>query len=188
MAAIAEAVRDGRIPDSEVAVVISDKRKAPGLDKARLLGIDAIVVGRQGRSREAHDEEIASELEERGVDLICLGGYMRLLSPRFVRHFKNRILNIHPSLLPSFKGLDAHAQAIEYGVKISGCTVHFVDEELDHGAIILQKAVEVRDSDTPEDLSARILDFEHDAYVEAVRTVVEGRFRLEGRKFISLDD
>jgi len=182
MVAIAEAVRDGAIPDSDVAVVVSDKSKAPGLEKARELGIETVVVTRKKRSREEHDAEIVSELKKHGVELVCLAGYMRLLSAGFVRAFPNRILNIHPSLLPSFKGLHAHEQAIQYGVKISGCTVHFVDEHLDHGAIILQKAVEVRDGDDADSLSKRIIVHEHAAYVEAVRRIAAGEIVIKGRR------
>ena len=182
MVAIAEAVQNGVIPDSEVVVVISDKSKAPGLEKARALGVEAVAVTRKGRNREEHDEEIVSELQKHGVELVCLAGYMRLLSPYFVKAYRNWILNIHPSLLPSFKGLDAHEQAIEYGVKISGCTVHFVDEHLDHGAIILQKAVEVKDDDTAESLSKRIIIYEHESYVEAIRRIAAGEIGVVGRK------
>jgi phosphoribosylglycinamide formyltransferase-1 len=182
MVAIAEAVQSGLIPDSEVAVVISDKSKALGLEKARNLGIETLAVIRKGRNRAEHDAEIIAELKKREVELVCLAGYMRLLSSDFVRAFPNRVLNIHPSLLPSFKGLDAHEQAIEYGVKVSGCTVHFVDEHLDHGAIILQKAVEVKDDDTAESLSKRIIKYEHESYVEAVKIIAEGNYEIVGRK------
>lgn len=184
MVAITKAVRNGTIPGSEVAVVISDKSGAPGLGKASALGVETAVVTRKGRSREDHDAEIVSVLKEKEVELVCLAGYMRLLSSSFVKQFPNRIVNIHPSLLPSFKGLDAQRQAVEYGVKVSGCTVHFVDEELDHGAIILQRPVEVLDSDTADDLSERILGYEHETYVEAVRKIAAGGFRIEGRKVI----
>ena len=182
MVAITEAVQSGLIPDSEVAVVISDKSKAAGLEKARALGVEAVAVTRKGRTREEHDKEIVSVLQANGVELVCLAGYMRLLSPYFVKAYRNWILNIHPSLLPSFKGLDAHEQAIEYGVKLSGCTVHFVDEHLDHGAIILQKAVEVKDDDTAESLSKRIIKYEHESYVEAVRRLAAGEIELDGRR------
>ncbi len=184
MVAIAGAVRDGIIPDSEVAVVISDKSKAPGLEKARDLGLETVIVTRRKRSREEHDAEIIAELKKRDVELVCLAGYMRLLSADFVRAFPNRILNIHPSLLPSFKGLDAQQQAIDYGAKISGCTVHFVDEHLDHGAIILQKAVEVLDDDDPDSLSKRIIVHEHASYIEAVRRIAAGEITIEGRRVI----
>jgi len=184
MVAITKAVLDGTIPDSEVAVVISDRSKAAGLEKARALGVEAVAITRRGRERDEHDAEIVEALRSREVELVCLAGYMRLLSADFVRAFPERIVNIHPSLLPSFKGLDAQGQAIEYGVKISGCTVHFVDEHLDHGAIILQKAVEVRDDDTPETLSERILGFEHESYVEAVRRVAVGNYKILGRRVL----
>lgn len=184
MVAITQAVKDGTIPDSEVVVVISDRSKAPGIEKARALGVEAIAVARKGRDREEHDAEIIEELRSRGVELVCLAGYMRLLSDKFVKAFPNRITNIHPSLLPSFKGLDAQGQAVEYGVKISGCTVHFVDEHLDHGAIILQRAVEVMDDDTGETLSERILEFEHETYVEAVRRIASGDYKILGRRVV----
>ncbi len=187
MVAIAGAVRDGIIPDSEVAVVISDKSKAPGLEKARDLGLETVIVTRRKRSREEHDAEIIAELKKRDVELVCLAGYMRLLSADFVRAFPNRILNIHPSLLPSFKGLDAQQQAIDYGAKISGCTVHFVDEHLDHGAIILQKAVEVLDDDDPDSLSKRIIVHEHASYIEAVRRIAAGEITIEGRRVFFSD-
>lgn len=169
MVAIAEAVRDGRIPHSSVRVVISDKASAPGLEKAVSMGIEALVVARAGRSREEHDKEIISELKRRGVDLVCLAGYMRLLSPGFVKEFPDRIINIHPSLLPNFPGLEAQRQAVEAGATESGCTVHFVDELLDHGPVILQKRVPVMPGDSPESLSARILEIEHEAYVQALQ-------------------
>ncbi|NNF00084.1 MAG: phosphoribosylglycinamide formyltransferase [Pyrinomonadaceae bacterium] len=185
MVAITAAVQSATIPDSKVAVVISDKSKAVGLKKAESLGIETLAVTRKKRSREAHDAEIIEELKKRGVELVCLAGYMRLLSSDFVRAFPNRILNIHPSLLPSFKGLDAHQQAIDYGVKISGCTVHFVDEHLDHGAIILQKAVEVKDDDTADTISKRIIKYEHESYVEAVRRIAAGEIEIDGRRVIT---
>ena len=182
MIAIVEAVQSGRIPNSEVAVVVSDKTSAEGLEKAKKRGIETVVITRKKRSREEHDAEIIAELKKREVELVCLAGYMRLLSSSFVRVFLNKIINIHPSLLPSFKGLDAQKQAFEHGVKISGCTVHFVDEDLDHGAIILQKAVEIAETDTAEMLSAKILDHEHALYVEAVKLIVEGKIEVIGRK------
>lgn len=186
MVAIAEAVRDGVVPGSEVAVVISDKSKAGGLEKARAMDLETVIVTRRKRSREEHDAEIIAELKAKDVELVCLAGYMRLLSADFVRAFPNRILNIHPSLLPSFKGLHAHEQAIEYGVKVSGCTVHFVDEHLDHGAIILQRAVKVLDADNADSLSSRIIVEEHAAYVEAVRRIACGEIDVIGRKVVSL--
>ncbi len=184
MAAIIEAVLSGQIPKSDVAVVISDKTSAEGLQKAMMRGIETLVIAKKGRTREEHDAEIIVELKNRDVELICLAGYMRLLSPEFIRTFPKRILNIHPSLLPCFKGLDAQKQAIEYGVKVSGCTVHFVDESLDNGAIIAQKVVEVKDGDTPETLSERILEYEHTLYVESVKRVVEGNYEIIGRNVI----
>lgn len=182
MLAITQAVQGGLIPDSDVEIVISDKTSAEGLIKAKERGVETLAIPRKGCSREEHDAEIINELKKRNVELVCLAGYMRLLSKEFVRAFPNRIVNIHPSLLPSFKGLDAQKQAIEYGVKISGCTVHFVDEDLDHGAIILQKALEVKDDDTAESLAARILEYEHALYVEAIIKIAEGKVQIKGRK------
>ncbi len=174
MVALVDAVKSGEIPDSEVAMVISDKRDAAGLAKAAERGVETLVIERAGRKRAEHDAEIAAELKKRGVELVCLAGYMRLLSKDFIHAFEDRIVNIHPSLLPSFPGLDAQRQALEHGVKITGCTVHFVNEDLDAGPIILQRAVEVRDDDTPETLSARILEQEHQTYVDAIRRLVVG--------------
>jgi phosphoribosylglycinamide formyltransferase 1 len=174
MVALVDAVKGGKIPDSEVVVVISDKPNAAGLESAKERGVDAVVIERHGRSREEHDAEIVAELRRRDVELVCLAGYMRLLSRDFIHAFENRIVNIHPSLLPSFPGLNVQQQAIDHGVKISGCTVHFVNEDLDAGPIILQRAVEVKDGDTAETLASRILEQEHGAYVEAVRRVVAG--------------
>jgi phosphoribosylglycinamide formyltransferase, formyltetrahydrofolate-dependent len=168
MVAIVDAVKAGEIPDSEVAVVISDKPNAAGLEKARNRGVETVIVERKGRPRHEHDAEIVSELKKRNVDLICLAGYMRLLSRNFIEAFPNKIVNIHPSLLPSFRGLDAQRQALEHGVTVTGCTVHFVNEDLDAGQIILQRVVKVSDDDTVETLSARILEQEHIAYVDAV--------------------
>ena len=182
MDAIAEAVQNGFIPDSEVAVVISDKSNASGLQKAKKRGIETIVIPKKRRERKEHDAEIIAELKKRDVELVCLAGYMRLLSKDFIKAFPNKIVNIHPSLLPSFPGLDAQKQAIEYGVKISGCTVHFVDEHLDHGAIILQKAVAIKDEDTAETLSRRILKHEHELYIEAVKIIAAGNYEIVGRK------
>jgi len=184
MTAIVEAVKNGLIPDSEVVAVISDKKSAEGVQKAKERGVETVVITRNGRTREDHDALIIAELKKRNVELVCLAGYMRLLSCDFVRAFPNRILNIHPSLLPSFKGLDAPRQAIEYGVRVSGCTVHLVDEDLDHGAIVAQKVVEVLDDDTTETLSARILEHEHALYVEAVRRIVEGNYKIVGRRVV----
>jgi len=184
MVALVDAAKSGEISDSEVVVVISDNPAAAGLSKARDRGVEALVIERKGRSREDHDLEIVSALREREVELVCLAGYMRLLSPEFVNAFPARIVNIHPSLLPSFPGLDAQQQAIDQGVKISGCTVHFVDELMDSGAIIVQHAVEVRDDDSAETLAARILDREHIAYVEAVKKIASGRLRIEGSRTV----
>jgi phosphoribosylglycinamide formyltransferase-1 len=184
MLAIVKAVQSGLIPDSEVVVVISDKTSAEGLIKAKESGIETLTVTRKGRLREDHDAEITGELRRRNVELVCLAGYMRLLSKEFVQAFPNRIINIHPSLLPSFPGLDAQKQAIEYGVKVSGCTVHFVDEALDHGAIILQKALKVEDYDTVESLAARILEHEHALYVEAIKRIVKGNYDIVGRRVV----
>ena len=171
MVALVNAVNSGEIPDSEIAVVISDKPDAVGLTKARERGVATIVIERKGRTREENDAKIIAELRKHDVELVCLAGYMRLLSCDFINAFPNKIINIHPSLLPAFPGLDAQRQALEHGVKITGCTVHFVNEDLDAGPIILQRAVEVRDDDTVETLSARILEQEHKAYVEAVKTL-----------------
>jgi phosphoribosylglycinamide formyltransferase-1 len=184
MAAIADAVADERIPASEVAVVISDKRDAAGLAKAAERGIETLVIERAGRNRAEHDAEIVAILKKRNVELVCLAGYMRLLSPEFVRAFPNRIVNIHPSLLPAFPGLNVQQQAIDHGVKISGCTVHFVDEQLDHGPIIIQRSVEVRDGDTAETLSKRILAIEHETYIEAVRRIAAGEIDVKGRRVL----
>ena len=187
MTAITDAVISGQIPDSEVRVVISDKADAAGLGKARERGIETIVVERKGRPRGEHDAEIAAELKKRDVELVCLAGYMRLLSAEFIRSFPDRIVNIHPSLLPAFPGLNVQQQAIDHGVKISGCTVHFVDEDLDAGPIILQRAVEVKDTDTCDTLAARILEQEHGAYIEAVKQIAAGRISIEGRRTVLVD-
>ena len=172
MVALIDAVTSGEIPRSEVAVVISDKADAAGIDKARERDVEAIVIERAGRSRVEHDAEMVAELRERGVELVCLAGYMRLLSPDFIHAFPNKIVNIHPSLLPAFPGLDAQRQAIEHGARVSGCTVHYVDEGLDSGDIILQKEVAVEKDDTAETIAAKILELEHAAYVEAVKGIV----------------
>ena len=184
LVAIADSIDRGRIPDARIAVVISNKADAPGIAIARQRGIEALIVPSKGKAREQHDREVVAALKEHGVELICLAGYMRLLSPWFVQQFPRRILNIHPSLLPSFPGLEAQEQAFAYGVKVSGCTVHFVDEELDHGAIIVQRAVEVSDDDTEHSLAARILEQEHIAYTEAINTVLRGKFTIQGRRFV----
>ena len=185
MLALADAVRDGRVPGAELAVVVSDQPDAAGLERARGRGIEALAVPRRGRARGEHEAEIVAALGERNVSLVCLAGFMRLLSPAFVAAYRNRILNIHPSLLPAFPGLDAQRQAVEHGVKVSGCTVHFVDETLDGGPIVVQRAVPVLDSDTPETLAARILVEEHRAYAEAVALVVSGDYRVEGRRVVA---
>ncbi len=184
MFALADAVANGRIPTSEVAVVISDKRDAPGLTLAQERGLNTLVIERRGRNREEHDREIIAALRDRGVDLVCLAGYMRLVSRSFIEAYRNRILNIHPSLLPAFPGLGAQSQALEHGVKWSGCTVHFVDETLDGGPIIAQRLVPVMDGDTEETLSTRILEQEHEVYVEALTVVVSGRYEIVGRRVI----
>jgi len=182
--AIADSIREGRLSNVEIAVVISNVSAAPGLVKARELGLPTSVFVSKGRSRAEHDADVAACLRQHRVDLVCLAGYMRLLSPFFVAHFPRRILNIHPSLLPAFPGLEAQRQALEHGVKWTGCTVHFVDENLDAGPILLQSAVAIRDDDTVDSLSARILAEEHRIYSEAVRIVLEGRYRLDGRRVL----
>lgn len=180
--AIARNVGDGRIHDARIAVVISNRPNAPGLQTARDLKLTSLVIPSQGKQRADHDREVVAALQKRDVDLICLAGYTRLLSPWFVQQFPRRILNIHPSLLPAFPGLEAQEQAFAYGVKVSGCTVHFVDEELDHGPIILQKAVPVLDTDDERVLAARILEQEHIAYTEAINIVLAGNFQIAGRR------
>src|ERR1035441_8385473 len=182
--AIADSIDAGRIPDAQIAVVISNKADAPGIATARQRALNALVVPSKGRPREEHDREVVAALKQRGVDLVCLAGYMRLLSPWFVRQFPARILNIHPSLLPAFPGLEAQQQAFAYGVRASGCTVHLVDEELDPGGIIVQKTVPVLDSDDEHTLAARILEQEHVAYTEAIKIVLEGKFEIAGRRFV----
>jgi len=183
--AIAKDVAAGRIPDARIAVVISNKSDAAGIETARRLGLTSLVIPSKGKQREEHDREVIAALRQHKVDLVCLAGYMRLLSPWFVQQFPRRILNIHPSLLPAFPGLEAQEQAFAYGVKMSGCTVHFVDEELDHGPIIVQKAVPVLDTDDEHSLAARILEQEHIAYSEAINLVLEGRFEIAGRRLVS---
>ena len=182
--ALADSVAAGRITNAEIAIVISNRENAPGIEKARAREIPAQVIPSRGLEREAYDKLVIAALEEKKVDLVCLAGYMRLLSPAFVAAYRGRILNIHPSLLPAFPGLESQRQAIEHGAKFSGCTVHFVDENLDAGPIILQAAVPIRDEDTPETLSARVLKEEHRIYTEAVRIVLEGRYRIEGRRVL----
>jgi len=182
--AIAANVSAGRIPDARIAVVISNKPDAAGIETARRLGLTALLIPSKGKEREDHDREVVAALKKHKVDLVCLAGYMRLLSPWFVQQFPHRILNIHPSLLPAFAGLEAQEQAYAYGVKVAGCTVHFVDEELDHGAIIVQKAIPVLDSDDEHTLSARILEQEHIAYSEAINIVLAGKYEVVGRKLV----
>ena len=182
--ALAESVAAGRIPNAEIAIVISNREGAPGIERARARGIETRVIPSKGLEREAYDRQVVAALREKQVDLVCLAGFMRLLSPYFVAAFPNRILNIHPSLLPAFPGLEAQRQALEYGVKWSGCTVHIVDENLDAGPIVTQAVVPVLDDDTLETLADRILKEEHRIYSEAVRLVLEGRFRIEGRRVI----
>ena len=183
--AIADSIDAGRIPDARIAAVISNKADAPGIAIARQRGLDALVIASKGKPREEHDREVVAALKQRNVDLVCLAGYMRLLSPWFVQQFPHRILNIHPSLLPAFPGLEAQEQAFAYGVKVSGCTVHFVDEELDHGAIIVQRAVQVMDGDDEHALAARILEQEHVAYTEAINVVLKGEFTVNGRRLVT---
>ncbi|MFZ0319459.1 MAG: phosphoribosylglycinamide formyltransferase [Candidatus Sulfotelmatobacter sp.] len=182
--AIADSIDAGRIPSARIAVVISNKADSPGIETARKRGLNALVIASKGKAREDHDREMVAALKQHNVDLICLAGYMRLLSPWFVQQFPQRILNIHPSLLPAFPGLEAQEQAFAYGVKVSGCTVHFVDEELDHGAIIVQKTVPVLDGDHEHSLAARILEQEHVAYTEAINAVLSGGFEIMGRRLI----
>jgi phosphoribosylglycinamide formyltransferase-1 len=182
--AIADGIDRGRIADTRISVVISNQPDAPGIASARARGLNALVIASKGRTREDHDGEVAARLKQNAVDLVCLAGYMRLLSPWFVQQFPQRILNIHPSLLPAFPGLEAQEQAFAYGVKVSGCTVHFVDEELDHGPIIVQRAVEVKDDDDEHALAARILEQEHIAYTDAINIVLAGRFEIRGRRLL----
>src|ERR1700688_899511 len=182
---IADSVAVGRIPNARIAVVISNRAYAPGLETARLRVLNALVISSKGKPREEHDREVVAALLDHKVDLVCLAGYMRLLSPWFVQQFPAKILNIHPSLLPAFPGLEAQQQAFAYGVKVSGCTVHMVDEELDHGAIIVQKTVSVLDSDDERTLAARILEQEHIAYPEAIRIMLEGKFEIAGRRVVT---
>jgi phosphoribosylglycinamide formyltransferase 1 len=182
--AIADSVAAGRIPDTEISVVISNKADAPGLAAARERGLTALAIEANGRKRAEHDAAIIAALQQYRVDLVCLAGYMRLLSPGFIQAFPQRILNIHPSLLPAFPGLDAQHQAFEYGVKVAGCTVHFVDEQLDHGVIILQRAMSVHEMDDAHALSERILAEEHIAYSEAIAQVLSGEYVVEGRRYV----
>ena len=182
--AIAKNLASGKIRDAKIAIVISNRAEAGGIVTARDLGLDAVVIPSKGKAREDHDREVVTALQQHNVDLVCLAGYMQLLSPWFVKQFPHKILNIHPSLLPAFPGLEAQEQAFAYGVKVAGCTVHFVDEELDHGPIIVQKAVAVHDDDDEGALRARILEQEHIAYSEAIELVLSKRFTIAGRKFL----
>lgn len=181
--AIADSIQAGRL-DAEIVIVISNRADAPGLESAQQRGLNTRLIPSKGRVREEHDAEVVAALQEAHVDLVCLAGYMRLLSPEFIHAFPDRILNIHPSLLPAFPGMDAQKQALEYGVKVSGCTVHFVDEHLDHGAIILQKTVPVLESDDVHSLSARILEQEHIAYSEALQLLTSSQCEVQGRKVV----
>jgi phosphoribosylglycinamide formyltransferase-1 len=182
--AIHRAIVEGRLAGVEIAVVVANLEDAPGLKAAEEAGLKTALHLSKGRKREEHDEDVRKTLEANGVELVCLAGYMRLLSSGFIGAYKNRILNIHPSLLPAFTGLHAQEQAFEYGVKVAGCTVHFVDEDLDHGVIVLQRAIEVLAMDTAETLAERILVEEHQAYVEAIGRVVSGKYEIRGRRFV----
>ena len=182
--ALAESVATGRIPNAEIAIVVSNREGAPGIDKAKQRGIATRIIPSKGLEREAYDRQVVAVLNEHNVEFVCLAGYMRLLSPYFVASFPNRILNIHPSLLPSFPGLESQRQALEYGVKFAGCTVHFVDENLDAGPIVLQAAIAVRDDDTEVTLSERILAEEHRIYSEAVKIVLDGKYKITGRRVV----
>ena len=181
---IHQAIVEGRLPDAEIAVVLSNRADAPGLVAARSLGLPALHIPVAGRTPEQRDEEFIAQLRQHGVDLVCLAGYMRIISAGFVAAFPNRIVNVHPSLLPSFPGLDAQQQALEFGAKVAGCTVHFVDEAVDHGVVILQRAVEVHDDDTADTLAGRILAEEHKAYPEAIARVLSGHYEVRGRRFV----
>lgn len=182
--AIARSVAEGRLPGVEIAVVVSNVADAAGLQAARNLGLPTAVFVSKGRTRAEHDADLIACLRAHRVDLVCLAGYMRLLSPEFIAAFPNRILNIHPSLLPAFPGLEAQDQAFAYGVKIAGCTVHFVDEHLDHGVIVVQRAIPVPESDDAHSLAARILVEEHIAYSEAIRRVAGGEYEIRGRRYV----
>lgn len=184
MLALASAVSEGQIPGAEIAIVISDQGEAAGLERAAERGLETLVVERRGRTRVEHEVEIIAALRERGVELICLAGFMRLLSPQFIEAFRGRIVNIHPSLLPSFPGLEAQRQALQHGVKWTGCTVHFVDETLDGGSIIAQAIVPVHDNDTTETLSSRILTEEHRLYAQALAALVRGEYLITGRRVL----
>jgi phosphoribosylglycinamide formyltransferase-1 len=185
--AIADAIDAGTIPNARIAVVVSNVPDAPGLDAARQRGLAAAALDSRGRKRAEHDADVIAALRSHQVELVCLAGYMRLLSPDFVRAFPHRILNIHPSLLPAFPGLDAQQQAFDYGVQVAGCTVHFVDEELDHGVIVLQRAIPVLPTDDAHSLASRILNEEHQAYPEAIARVLSGRFQVVGRRYVVIE-
>jgi phosphoribosylglycinamide formyltransferase 1 len=182
--ALADSVAAGRIRNAEIAQVLSNREDAPGIERAKVRGLATRVIPSKGLEREAYDRQVVAALRETNVELVCLAGYMRLLSPYFVAAFPQRILNIHPSLLPSFPGLESQKQALDYGVKLAGCTVHFVDENLDAGPIVLQAVVPVEGSDTEDTLSARILKEEHRIYSEAVEIVLQGNYKIEGRRMI----
>jgi phosphoribosylglycinamide formyltransferase-1 len=182
--AIADSIDAGRIPNAQIAVVISNRADAPGIETAKQRRLNALVIPSKARLREEHDQAVVAALKEHSVEWVCLAGYMRLLSPWFVQQFPQRILNIHPSLLPAFPGLDAQKQAFDYGVRVSGCTVHLVDEQLDHGAIVLQKTVPVLDTDDGHSLAARILEQEHIAYSEALNVLLGGRYTIVGRRLV----
>jgi phosphoribosylglycinamide formyltransferase-1 len=181
--AIADSIDSGKLPGAEIAVVLSNRTEAPGIAAARERGLMAFAIEANGRTRAEHDAEIIATLQKHEVDLVCLAGYMRLLSPQFVQAFPQGILNIHPSLLPAFPGLDAQRQALEYGVQYSGCTVHFVDEQLDHGVIVVQRTEPILAGDTEASLSARILEQEHVAYSEAISKVLSGKYQVVGRRY-----
>jgi phosphoribosylglycinamide formyltransferase-1 len=182
--AIAESIGAGRLPGVEIAVVISNVADAGGLEAARKLGLPTAAFISKGRKRREHDADVIACLKAHRVNLVCLAGYMRLLSPEFIAAFPNRILNIHPALLPAFPGLEAQQQAFDYGVKVAGCTVHFVDEHLDHGAIIVQRAIPVIETDDAHSLAERILAQEHQAYTEAIARVASGEYEIRGRRFV----
>jgi phosphoribosylglycinamide formyltransferase-1 len=182
MLALAEAVASGRVPGAEVALVVSDHANAAGLASAKARGLTALTIEREGRSREEHDRAMVAALKEHGVEIVCLAGYMRLLSAYFIDSYRNRILNIHPSLLPAFPGLDVHAKVLQHGVKWTGCTVHFVDETLDGGPIVGQRVVPVEPNDSEESLAARILEQEHQLYAEALSLIVSGKYEVVGRR------
>jgi len=183
--AIADSVAAGRVSNAEIAIVISNRAEALGIESARRRGLETRVLPSKGKERQAHDAEVVAALQEKKVDLVCLAGYMRLLSPWFVQQFPQRILNIHPALLPAFAGLEAQKQAFDHGVKVSGCTVHLVDEQLDHGAIVVQRTVPVLDTDDEHTLAARILEQEHIAYTDAINLVLGGKFEVVGRRVLS---